>query len=575
MHHYANLLDELRKDLGLDEPAPLTSDMTSADAARSLLLASFFKKLCPVGSSSQAAEQAALEKFLGINRRTALWQVPSRDAMSLVETDLWDTFIGVFGSAVTTRDDRAFDLQWISEHMDVGPGAAQKANAESFVSKMFESPLSYYEDYNLSLYRSAVSLTGLWADAEFRRHQKFGEERVPGGKLFFVNKTTDISRTCCTEANVEMLIQKSIGAYFESCLISAFGISLDTQPDINRRMAVEGSLSGSFGTTDLVSASDSVAVNLVRALPFPGFLKGVLMSSAGHTLVLPDGGTEVKGMISTMGNGFTFPLQTLIFACAVKAVYITMGLPIRDPLGRLTFGVFGDDIVVRHEAYHCVNSFLEMLGFEVNDTKSFNSGPFRESCGSDAFNGTLVRGVYIQDLTTCQDVCSAINRLARWSATHKIALPRTLAYLKARLGRFLPVPPSCGDDEGIHMPMVLLHRVHLTDQYWFSYRYWKRKLRRVEFPSDLDADTLGVGVAALSGRVRRKDSLYGSGPVEFNSNQLFATVRERAQSPSFFKIARAEIPYWDYIPKGSANVRIVRDDDRWDDWKIVLSGLIS
>jgi len=590
MRDYASLLKELQQDLGLVEPAPLTSDMTGREAAKSALLASFYKKLAPKGRSPEA-DKAALVKFLRINEIVGRWSLP---VLSESNAYLWDLFRDSMRQCLESAGD--FDLEAITSGLMTGPGASQLADDSNIVTKLFGGVLSYYSEFTLRLYRSAIASTGLWANAEMARHTRFGEQLVVGGKLFFVPKTTDISRTCCTEANVDMLIQKAVGAHLERCLVGFYGIRLDTQPDINRALCRTGSANGAYGTIDLVSASDSISVELIRLCPIPPFMRAVIRESAGDKAVLPDGSIINKGMISTMGNGFTFPLQTIIFASVVRAVYIAMGLPMRCPLGRPNFGVFGDDIVVDRKAYYGVISFLQVLGFEVNDQKSFNTGSFRESCGHDYFSGYQIRGVYIRSLETHQDVASAFNRLARWSARHDVRLDRTLALLRAWLPDRLPLVPPChGDDEGIHVPFVLT-TPRVTSTYWFKYRFWKRRTRVVELPEPDEyqpgAEALGVGI--LSGHIRRgersirdrdlwvhKDyddlerGFVCRGSVLPDVAPLSFTPRAKPDSPVHYKIAAAAVPYWDYLPSGILAERITRECDSWDRWKAILAGLLT
>jgi hypothetical protein len=157
-------------------------------------------------------------------------------------------------------------------------------------------------------------------------------------------------------------------------------------------------------------------------------------------------------MVSTMGNGFTFPLQTLLFSAVVSAVYEERGIPLlpvnsKEP----NWSVFGDDIVVRSDAFDRVVHILDLFGFRVNAEKSFNKGPFRESCGCDFFKGHMVRGVYLKHLSTAQDTYVAFNKLVRWSARTKIPLGSTLQYLLKK-APFVGVPFWESDDAGFKVP---------------------------------------------------------------------------------------------------------------------------
>ncbi len=556
MRDYASLFARLLIDLGLSEaPDTLYSSDLGVDAAfRVSLASSFYKKLCPDGNS-KVADAAALEKFRRINARLPESEFRF-EASNEVESCFWDYFVDHFNQVVGPSEEVCnFDMEFIREHMMCGPGAAQKADSRTLVTKLFESSMTYTEEHLLRLYRGALVETGLWADAEMHRFQRFGVTKVRGGKLFFAPKNADISRTCCTEANLNMLIQQAIGAFYEVRLGHFFGISLKTQPDYNRELARVGSIDGSFGTVDKVSASDSIGLQLMLAAQRPSFLRGLTMLSRSERAVLPDGSEVELRMISTMGNGFTFPLQTVIFACVVKAVYDLMGIPMRAPDGSNNFGVFGDDVIVRAEAYEFYCRMCAKLGFEVNVGKSFNTGPFRESCGHDYYLGSNIRGVYVRSLEDSQQVYSLINRLHRWTADSGIRLPETLAVLLSWV-KDIRVPPSEDDEAGIHVPFVL-SRPKVTDEYWFKYRAHKRRTQRMQVLEADDPKTVnecGTGIGFLSGVYRRPDIPWNQAndPVWRLENAhrwtVSASLRDKIGSRARYKIVTRTIPWWDYLP---------------------------
>ena len=558
MRNYAGLYSDLLTDLDLVgyENIPITSDMDVDRAARVSLAASFYKKLCPSGVSVEA-DKAALEKFLSIN--SSLTDTYSFCAENEAESCFWDYFKDNLNRTLEPHaSDGCFDLDSIREGMAPGPGSAQKADSSTLVSKLFEGEMSYTDDLLIPYYRASLVETGLWADAEMRRFLSFGFTKVKGGKLFFAPKNAEISRTCCTEANLNLLVQKAIGTFMEERLVRHYGISLKTQPDFNREFARIGSADGSFGTIDLVSASDSIILNMLDQALDRSFLKTMIWTSRSKQAVLPDGSCVELRMISTMGNGFTFPLQTIIFASAVRACYQLMGFPCVDP--RTQYGVFGDDIVVRREAYYFVCRMLTKLGFQVNVGKSFNSGPFRESCGHDYFMGENIRGVYVRSLEIPQQVYSLINRLHRWSSDFGISLSRTIKRLLGWV-RDIRIPPSEADDAGIHVPFKATIPT-VDSRYWFQYRYYKRKVKRVDYdePDDSTANPFnpeGIGVGVLSGCLRRRDfSITKSDHNAWSSDwALSATLRDRVGSRARYQIVRSSIPYWDYIREDAKSVQ--------------------
>lgn len=576
MRDYASLYDRLLSDLDLqaaDAAVGYYSDNSVDFVARRSLATSFYKKLCPEGNSV-GADENALKKFEAINNSipTGPFEFGPVDEL---ESHFWDYFRDEMLSGLD-NDSRGngFTVDFIREHMGVGPGASQLADSSSMISKLLKSRMSYTTDAVLMLYRSALSHAGTWAEAEMLRNQEYGVERVEGGKLFFAPKNAEISRTCCTEATANMLIQKAVGAFFEERTAGHFGISLSEQPDLNRELACIGSKDGNWDspsgedycTIDSVSASDSIRTSLIEATVKNKLLKFAMMVSRSEYAVLPDGRRVALNMISTMGNGFTFPLQTYIFASAVKACYALMGIPYRRPDGKKNFGVFGDDIIVVRKCYDFVVRMLTKLGFTVNKEKSYSAGPFRESCGHDYFKGRNVRGVYIVSLESPGDIYSAINRLHRWSAYHGRMLPRTIALLKD-WSRDMRVPPSESDDAGVHVPFNLT-RPSLTGAYWFKYRCLKRRVRKIEIeePAEDNPGTfdLAFGCGFLSGVYRRRDvCLTTEGESWWNTDlTVKVSLRDPIGARPRYQIATKSIAWWDYLPD-TTKAEVSLDDGPW------------
>jgi len=205
---------------------------------------------------------------------------------------------------------------------------------------------------------------------------------VNNNKLSFVPKTAKTHRVIAVEPLLNGLVQKGIDLEMRKRLKRA-GIDLRSQ-ERNQLMAREGSIADgdeSFVTIDLSSASDSVSAELVRYL-LPDDWFRLLDRTRSKYYSLHDLVTRYNKFCS-MGNGFCFPLETLIFASACFA--LGCGKPGVD------FMVYGDDIIVRKKHAPGVLQLLAHWGFKVNADKTFLEGPFRESCGSDWFGGQDVR----------------------------------------------------------------------------------------------------------------------------------------------------------------------------------------
>ncbi|DAD50068.1 TPA_asm: RNA-directed RNA polymerase [ssRNA phage Gephyllon.2_13] len=477
---YRSLLDDLSFCKTLDQPF-FTADQSLRDVWATNLAQSLFKKLAPKGQSKKALS-ASLVKFLNVNGSIAqTWVPPVGNDNRLLAVEYWkQNFAETLDFEIAGTN---FDLDFIRDNFRPGPGASIDANADNFYTKMFDSPLSGTHPYLVALYRAAIVKSPTWATAERIRADSFGFTTAKGNKLFFVPKSSDISRTCCTEPALNMLFQQALGRFLEHRLKKTYRIDLSSQPDVNRKLARIGSNDGSFATIDLASASDSISWSLMQQ-SIPANLLGYFRLFRSPETVLPDGSPVQLSMISTMGNGFTFPLQTIIFASAVKACYQLKGIHLYTEDNEPNFSVFGDDIIVRREAYESVITLLGDLGFKVNDGKSFNVGPFRESCGFDYFKGIPVRGVFITSLETQSDVYSAFNRLARWSAVTSIPIDKTLRLLLS-WARFLPIPIERGDDEGFKVSSAQAP-LKTDGNGWVKYRYLAVPSTTRRVPRDCD-----------------------------------------------------------------------------------------
>jgi len=359
----------------------------------------------------------------------------------------------------------------IAEGFNLGKGSNIGCTNVDFYSKLTCSPLSTTSVRLAELYRLAISSNPTWHSAEIRRELVMGTRIVAGSQLTFVPKTDAISRTICTEPLANMLFQKGIESVLLRRLRQVFGIDLTLQPEKNRVLARIGSRDDSFATIDLSSASDLNSIGMVRTLFPPSFYRW-LEFARSPCAVLPNGETIELHMISSMGNAFTFPLQTILFASVVKACYSRLRIPFNRPSGDSlgNFAVFGDDIIVVKEAFDLVCRVLNVIGHSVNLDKSFSSGPFRESCGSDWYLGHDIRGVYIKRLDDDCDSFSAINRLNIWAAKHMVLLPLTIDWLYQRCRRKFFVPMHEMETSGIRVPRFLYESRHSHRHFGPSYK---------------------------------------------------------------------------------------------------------
>lgn len=241
---------------------------------------------------------------------------------------------------------------------------------------------------------------------------------VRGNRLSFVPKDETKCRTIAIEPSINMFLQQGIGRWMVRRLRHHFGLDLRNQSR-NQFLAKVGSLNGSLATVDMSDASSRIPRELVRLLiPADWFLLLDACRSK-YGLVGSDVWTRYE-MFSSQGNGFTFPLETLIFYSICAAVGS------RPPV------VYGDDMIIASKDFDTVTDLLTEVGGKVNILKSFHTGPFRESCGADWMLGHNVRPIYYKmEASRFSQVASLHNLLMQRWGRH--ALPRTLHYLWSRV----------------------------------------------------------------------------------------------------------------------------------------------
>lgn len=540
------------------------------EVASLFLLDSILKKF--EDSKSSEADDVALTKFLACNSHCESFR--SIDTSQLTEIqaialgEMKKSFSDFF---FNPGGDYWLNPEIISEGMAFGPGASVGASGDSFYQKVAAGPLTGTVPSLYTLYKREASKCSLWDETEKIRFDHFGGyKEVQGSRLSFVPKTHEISRTICTEPVLNMFVQKGIGNAFEARLMQRFGINLSTQPDKNRELARIGSLNGTFGTIDLSSASDTISLNLLREI-LPSYVLSWLMESRSGFVTLPNGQLQQMHMVSSMGNAFTFPLQTILFSSVVIGVYNALNIAIVKPHGSDpelpnynlgNYAVFGDDIIIRREAYDLVVNLLERMGFFVNHDKSFNEGPFRESCGLDFWDGYNVRGVYCRSLKTKQDVYSLINRLNVWSSNHAVPLPCTIQYLLGSSGlKFNPVPPWESDVAGIKVPLWIASSqpAGTRRDKWTGSVVYMRYLPRDESTSLLDVGS------------RPQVFLRGRTLFHNPAGILYSAIRGylrdgklaiRTRLTKYLK-RLAIAPCWDYRDP----CRSLLTNDGWHNWK--------
>lgn len=529
-HYFRQLQLCLALDLNLYSP---TNELQSVRVKA--LESNIFKKYLDNVSSS--ADTLALEKFEQANLACRDWKLSCSTMLDeyLIGEFRNEIYRFWYKSGISSICD---SLSSLYEYGKTGPGASLGAMGNDYYSKLFSSRVTTTSKFLYMLYRQGTFSSPFSDCAEKARVSDFGAYRtVVGSQLCFVPKRDDISRVICVEPSLNMFFQMGFKHILEQRLREVYKIDLSTQPDRNRDLAHEGSIDGQITTIDLSSASDSISLKMLENC-FPKYWVTIMKALRSEKVLLPDGRIEELFMVSSMGNAFTFPLETIIFRAVLSAAVRVHGLYINPK----SLAVFGDDIACPQEITGKVIRLLNLLGFRVNADKTFVEGPFRESCGHDYFCGHDVRPVFIKSLTSQQDRYIAINLLNAWTAKTGIPLVNSVTYLISTVReRF--VPPSENIDAGILVPSGFLERKIYDTNGSVTYRAYRARpiLLRVN-----------PETRRISGFKSRRLKFNLSGLIEsFLRGHIRDSTIPVRNRWVVYSTKRCVTPNWDYIPTSS------------------------
>lgn len=352
-----------------------------------------------------------------------------------------------------------------------GPGATYERRGKrclipdkiSFVPEMTLSSRLFLPDWEATAW--ARSLNGCLFNPS-QEPISLSHPIVNGNRWVSVPKDGRTNRPIAIEPTFNQFFQLGIGDAMRKAL-NRHGLllkprshrDLDSQA-IHSMLARKGSIDDSLATIDLSSASDTVSLALVEAVVPFGWLK-LLKACRSVNSEMPDGTWRRLEKFSSMGNGYTFELETTIFAAICQTTAQFLG---KELVTGENFTVYGDDIIIPACLAEAVIVALKGLGFKLNKEKSFISGPFRESCGGDFFSGTPVRGIFVKE-----NPCSPADWFTLHNKVTRLVdladFSRVLLLIKEQLPsnlRVLGGPDHLGDIvlHGVSSIRKIVHSIH-------------------------------------------------------------------------------------------------------------------
>jgi hypothetical protein len=209
-------------------------------------------------------------------------------------------------------------------------------------------------------------------------------------------------------------------------------------------LVLKASRDGSLATVDLSDASDRLSCWVVeRAFRRNPALLRAFHAARTRYVRLYAKRNEFLGFkkFASQGTGVTFPVQSIVFLCCAVAASCRGSVTWKNIVKlRKTVRVYGDDIIIPTHGYVGLRMLLDNLGLKVNERKSFASGEFRESCGTDGFRGYNITPCKLKvfspdspsDIIAIVDQSNNLFKKGFWHASVSI-LSRVPSYAMRRL----------------------------------------------------------------------------------------------------------------------------------------------
>lgn len=384
--------------------------------------------------------------------------------------------------------------------MNFGPGATQQTKGRVSLFKKY-SAMAVAPASALTTAAHIIGFTPNWYESLTGTKPDglccyLGVTASDAAKVEFVNKKATTKRAIAIENGLGIYLQKGLGAVIRRRL-SQVGIDLNDQS--HNQVLASRAVELQLATIDLSMASDTVSSMLVRMLmPDDWFMA---LNSVRSRYSLLDDELILTEKFSSMGNGFTFELESLLFWALSKACQQTYGVA-DEPLG-----VYGDDIIVPSSWARELVDVLSYCGFKTNVDKTFIEGPFRESCGKHYFEGLDVQPFFIRkDFDGPEDYFRFYNQVSDYLVAHGFnGRGRVASQLLARVFHSLRpnyryfVPKGWGSDTGFHNnPWNFRHLTRYRKHGWDVYRFpfWGSRAATVE---DETVSTLVARLAVRNG----------------------------------------------------------------------------
>lgn len=474
-----------------DENSRIASCVESIRAIRQICL-SFKKIQLPC---TPKREYKALENFINTEIDLSVFTIQDDLAkeFSLVSSMLWDTTI------------HSLSLDSCKPRHGPGATAERISGNQKFNWRRWHERLEPYFPIIGSGYLVSEDENRMLQDVEFISPDK--EQPV---RVCLVPKTLKSPRIIAIEPVCMQYTQQGIRSLLYEA-IELKGVQKGrvnfTDQSINQRLAMKASRTGRLATIDLSDASDRVPRDLALTM-FNGNpdLRDAIDACRSTRATVGGLKTISLSKFASMGSALCFPVEAMYFyTICVVALFRSTSLPITysnlKKLARMVY-VYGDDIIIPVAYAESVLDYLQKYNCKVNNSKTFCSGRFRESCGIDAYAGHDVTPTYVRRTRpkNRRQATSIISWVSTANSFYQRGLWRTAQFMYNQIERLIGFLPYVSSESGA------LGRVSYLG--YRSIGRWNPELHRFEVR------------AWVPRPIRRTDELDGHGALVKSLSKL-------------------------------------------------------
>lgn len=273
---------------------------------------------------------------------------------------------------------------------------------------------------------------------------------VTRARQTLVPKTMSRPRVIVMEPTALQYMQQALMTALTDAIERSTSLIGFTDQEPNRSLARRGSLDRSLSTIDLSEASDRVTYLQAASVlsVFPNLWEALDATRSSEVDLANNLGSRDIAKFASMGSAVCFPVEAMVFCVAIfmaiqrhhrktDAAFRLRPSDVRKYEGLVR--VYGDDLIIPVEYLSEVRSVFSLLGWKINERKSFSEGNFRESCGGDYWRGEDVTPIRCRNLipTSLRQTDEVQSLVSLRNQLYLAGYWTTASYLDDRLDKLL------------------------------------------------------------------------------------------------------------------------------------------